>query len=231
MEKVLSIGEIMEDCFYKYVDKYGIDLDSQKSANRIEAVFMDMYEELFKPSPDDKVLNGAKSKIKYNDVKTVEEVLRTYIRLCMMSNTIPKVTSFSSLTGIHRSSIFFWSKCNTTNNNIFKLSSVQIAEESEELRKAFLFAESNQVVNANMTEEQKVLSSYRLDISKIIKENSQKFTRNTLQMSPMGALAVANNDVEVGLMWDARRQLTAATIEQNKATLGAQELPKLTDNM
>lgn len=225
--KIEDYAEELENAFYMLLDSYGIENNGKNTKNLVDSIFIALYSKIYKP--DRKTSNGQKSKLIYYDFENMERLVNKYVEISLRFNVFPKVEVFCSMTGISKTILYRWHEANKGNGNIIKISSMQSQEEKE--IEFYPFKVPERLNNAHLSMEDRELSSFRVDAVKIIQAASKVVNKNNLSDSPLGNGMIANNDIETGYMWDARRQLTAATIEQNKATLGAQELPKLTDNI
>lgn len=229
MEEVLTLAELTEIAFKDlYIELSVADAPEKRKADVIDSMWNDIYKQVFKPGDNDILINNCKSKLKPWNIEEVEEVVNVFIKLNKRYGGVIKYNQFSNLTGIHRYTLYLWNKNNNTNGYIFNLNSSAIDEEQ---RTAIYILNNNSVdvvYNGNFNRERdnntKYLSTMRFDVIKKLQEEMQDSNTNGLSNDTMGHALRANNEEELGKLYEPRRMLQQATI---KAALPASELPKL----
>lgn len=229
--EVLSKAEQIEEEFLKlYNDFCVFDAPEKKKASIIDSFWGDIYKIVFKPLPDEIIYNNSKSRLKTYDVQEVQDVCEMYVKLCQRYGGVIKINQFSKLTGIHRYTFNIWHNANKTNGYICRLNNNEIVEEN----KSIIYILNNNgvdvVYNGNSKymscENTKELSSMRFDVVKKLREEMYDENTNSLEGTSMGPLARANNDEDVGKMYD--RQSNLNKVEAIKA-LSDTKLPRLAD--
>lgn len=233
--EIVTYADMMEDAFYRLVDKYNINLEDKNIANKLDVVFRNIYKLVFEPGPDFIKHNHQRSVLIYYNVLEIEEIVNKYIDLCQLYNTLPKLNVFSNMTGINYYTINLWHKSNNTNKYIFTLNNDSIKDLENDSNNIIILSGnegSNNIYNnigyvnnsiygnKSVSEDIKILTLKRFDIYKKIREAAQNFTRNNLQGSPVGAMASANNDEEVGLLWEPKKVLLKAEAERIALSAG-----------
>ena len=226
--EVLSWTDRIEQAFFNLVDKYNINLEDSKGlANKIDGILPDIYKLVFEPPKDYKKINQTISYLKFNDIESVEEVVCCYLRLCNLYNVLPKINIFSAMTGISRNTIDIWNKANKNNTKTLYLNDEYMELESNQNIILYIYDSDMELKYNNNLDiyrkgdiYTKQLTSIRYDIKKKIREAAQNFTRNNLQGSPVGAMASANNDEEVGLLWEPKKVLLKAEAERIALSAG-----------
>lgn len=85
---------------------------------------------------------------------------------------------------------------------------------------------NNSTMNGN--KERELLSRKRYDVIKKLQEEMQDSNTNQLSNDTMGAAIRANNEEELGKLYEPKRMIQH---EQIKQALGVNDLPKLSDNI
>ena len=229
-DDVLTVAERVKEEFLSLYNEYGVsEAPERRRADIIDSFWDDIYKAVFKPSAEDVTYNNAKSKLKTYNVQEVEEVCNVYIKLCKRYGGVIKFQQFANLTGIHRSTLWLWNKSNNTDGYIFNLS--QNAVDKENNTKIYILNNNNSVdvvYNGNSKymsgDNTKYLSTMRFDVRKKLRAEMQDSNTNGLSNDTMGHAIRANNEEELGKLYEPKRMLQQATI---KAALPASELPKL----
>ena len=230
MGEVLTLAELTEVAFKDlYIELCVADAPEKRKADIIDSMWNDIYKQVFKPGNDDILINNCKSKLKPWNIEEVEEVVNVFIKLNKRYGGVIKYNQFSNLTGIHRSTLDLWEKHNNTSGYIFNLNSGALEEEQ---RTAIYILNNNNsvdvVYNGNFNRERdnntKYLSTMRFDVRKKLRAEMQDSNTNGLSNDTMGHAIRANNEEELGKLYEPKRMLQQATI---KAALPASELPKL----
>lgn len=225
---VLTIAEQVEEEFLRLFDAFDVaNSPDRKRADIIDSFWGDIYKKVFKPSPDQARLNNCNSKLKTYDVTEVQEVTEMYIKLCKRYGGIIKINQFTNLTGIHRATLWLWNNKNKSNGYIFNLDTSSISEEQNTI----IYILNNNGVDiyygGNTSNDNSVLSSQRFDVIKKLREEMQDANTNGLSNDTMGHAIRANNEEELGKLYEPKRMLQQETIRQS---LSAAELPKLGQN-
>lgn len=229
--EVLTKAEQVEEEFLKlYNDFCVFDAPEKRKASIIDSFWNDIYKAVFEPQPDEVILNNSKSRLKTYDVQEVQEVCEMYIKLCQRYGGVIKINQFAKLTGIHRATFNIWHNANKSNGYICNLSSSDIEEENNTI--IYILKDNNEVdviYNGNSKEQRgdntRYLSPSRFDVIKKLREEMGDENTNSLEASNMGAVVRANNDEDVGKMYD--RQSNLNKVEAIKALSDA-KLPRLT---
>lgn len=227
--ELLSVAEQVEEKFIELFELYDVaNAPERKKADVIDSLWNDIYIAIFKPRPEDKIYNNCKSRLKTYDVVEVEEVVNVFIKLCKRYGGVIKINQFCNLTGIHRATLWLWNDSNKTNGYIFNLDDTSISEENKYI---YIINNGNNNISVykgnNRHIENDNLSSLRFDVIKKLREEMQDSNTNGLSNDTMGHSVRANNEVELGKLYEPRRMLQQATI---KHALSDSELPKLSVN-
>lgn len=230
--EVLSVAEQVEEEFLRlYEECHAADAPERKKADVIDSFWSDIYKAVFKPIPGEQIFNNCKSRLKTYDVNEVQEVVEMYIKLCKRYGGVIKINQFGNLTGIHPSTLWLWNKNNNTGSYIFNLNSSAITEEENSIlyinntgNGVIVYKGNSKYMSNNNTD---VLSSLRFDVIKKLREEMQDSNTNGLSNDTMGHAIRANNEEELGKLYEPKRMLQQATI---KHALGDAELPKLGGN-
>lgn len=230
----MSRAEQVEEEFLKLYNDFSVaDAPDKRKASIIDSFWNDIYKAVFEPLPDEVILNNSKSCLKTYDVQEVQEVCEMYIKLCQRYGGIIKINQFAKLTGIHRATFNVWHNANNTNGYICNLNSNDIDEENKSI--IYILKDNNNVnviyngnskAYINSKDNTRYLSSTRFDVIKKLREEMNDENTNSLEASNMGAVVRANNDEDVGKMYD--RQSNFNKVEAIKALSDA-KLPRLTN--
>lgn len=228
MPEVLSLAEQMYEEFIKLYDELGVESAPEKrKADIIDSIWPDIHNLVFKAAPEDVKTNNHHSKLLTHRVLDVQEVCEMYIRLCKRYGGVIKIQQFANLTGIHRATLWLWNNNNNTNNYIFTLNDNAINEEYSNLyivNSECIYQNNNPYCARSIKE----LSSSRFDVIKKLREEMQDSNTNALSNDTMGQVVRANNEEELGKLYEPKRMMQQATI---KRALGDSELPKLGENI
>jgi len=228
MSEVISLADQMYEEFIKLYDELGVESAPEKrKADIIDSIWLDIHNLVFKASPEDVKVNNHHSKLLTHRVLDVQEVCEMYIRLCKRYGGVIKIQQFANLTGIHRSTLWLWFNNNNTNNYIFTLNDNAINEEYNNLyivNGECIYQGNNPYCEKSIKE----LSSSRFDVIKKLREEMQDSNTNALSNDTMGQVVRANNEEELGKLYEPKRMMQQATIKQ---ALGDSELPKLGENI
>lgn len=222
---VLSLAELTEIAFKDmYIDLDVENAPEKRKADIIDSIWSDIYKDVFKPGKNDTTFNNCKSKLKTWDVESVESVVDVFIKLNKRYGGVIKYNQFSNLTGINRFTIDLWHKANSTNGYIFMLPQNDIDMECNNI---YIINNNglctkyygNGYVNRNDES-----SRLRFDVKKKLQEEMQDSNTNGLSNDTMGHALRANNEDELGKLYEPRRMIQQETIRAIKT---AAELPQL----
>ena len=222
--EIMSAAEQVEEEFMYLYEKYNVaDAPPKQKADIIDSFWGDIYKKVFKPEPDVIKYNNCKSKLKTYDVEEVEEVCDMYIKLNKRFGGVIKINQFANLTGIHRATLWLWNKNNTSNSYIFNLNNSAVDEEGKYV---YILYKGNNDIEYHGTSslDKNVLSTFRFDVVKKLREEMQDSNTNGLSNDTMGHAIRANNEEELGKLYEPKRMLQQESI---KRVLTASELPKL----
>lgn len=222
--EIMSAAERVEEEFMYLYEKYNVaDAPPKQKADIIDSFWGDIYKKVFKPEPDVIKYNNCKSKLKTYDVEEVEEVCDMYIKLNKRFGGVIKINQFANLTGIHRATLWLWNKNNTSNSYIFNLNNNAVDEEGKYV---YILYKGNNDIEYHGTSslDKNVLSTFRFDVVKKLREEMQDSNTNGLSNDTMGHAIRANNEEELGKLYEPKRMLQQESI---KRVLTASELPKL----
>ena len=222
--EIMSAAEQVEEEFMYLYEKYNVaDAPPKQKADIIDSFWSDIYKKVFKPEPDVIKYNNCKSKLKTYDVEEVEEVCDMYIKLNKRFGGVIKINQFANLTGIHRATLWLWNKNNTSNSYIFNLNNNAVDEEGKYV---YILYKGNNDIEYHGTSslDKNILSTFRFDVVKKLREEMQDSNTNGLSNDTMGHAIRANNEEELGKLYEPKRMLQQESI---KRVLTASELPKL----
>ena len=207
-QDILNIADVMQIEFINLYEKYCVaDAPEKRRADVIDSIWMDVYDKVFKPSPEDSNLNNQKSKLMTYDIVNVEAVVNMYVKLSKRFGGVIKINQFANLTGIHRATLWLWNKANTTSGYILSLSNSDISKENDSI---IYIINNNSTVNIKYNGNGKYknndkLSSLRFDVIKKLREEMQDSNTNGLSNDTMGQIMRANNEEELGKLYEPKR--------------------------
>lgn len=209
---ILTKAEQVEEEFLKLYEKFRVyEANEKKKPSIIDSFWGDIYNAVFKPLPGEVLYNNSKSRLKTYDVQEVQEVCEMYIKLCQRYGGVIKINQFSKLTGIHRATFNVWNNANHTNGYIFKLNNDGIYEENKSIIYILNTNDVDIIYNGNSkymsNGNTKELSNMRFDIVKKLREEMYDENTNNLEGTSIGAALRANNDEEVGKLYDKQQQM------------------------
>lgn len=222
-QEVLSFADMVELEFLNlYNDLKVMDAPEKRKADVIDSIWPDIYEKVFKPSVEDTAHNNQKSKLKTYDIANVEEVTNMFIKLNKRYGGVIKFNQFANLTGITYSTLNLWEKANTTNGYIFTLNDDSI---NEEYNNIYIISNGKEILNyINNQHTKDRLSKTRFDVIKKLRAEMKDSNTNALSNDTMGHAIRANNEEELGKLYEPKRMVQAAQI---KNTISVQELQQL----
>lgn len=226
-QEVLTLAELTEIEFMRLYGELSVsDAPEKRKADIIDSFWQDIYEIVFKPGYDDIRFNNCKSKLLTYNIYDVEAVCNMFVKLNKRYGGVIKYNQFSNLTGINRYTLYLWHKANNTNGYIFNLSKSDIDEEYNNIyiinkggnKVDYIYYNGN---GRNSGSDE--LSSLRFDVIKKLQEEMQDSNTNGLSNDTMGHALRANNEDELGKLYEPRRMVQQEQIKQHVLT----ELPKL----
>lgn len=239
MEKnILSYAEQIEGEFIRLFELYARGTKDREKMDIIDSFFPEIGKKVLQLPPDAARVNGCKSKIPPHDVAQVEEVTRLYINLCRRFGGTVKLLSICELFGYHLQTVLNWHEKNAGGEGyILSLNDEEIKKENVIIIDRFSVSDNttnNSIYNYNINKsmfnnlcndkQAKKLSSFRFDIYKMIKQAIRAQNDNGLSASPMGQVVRANNDEEVGKLYEPRnigiKATTAAAALVSREALG-----------
>lgn len=224
--EVMSLADMTEEEFKRLYVTYNVaDAPNRQKADMIDAIWEELYDIVFKPDIGEITYNNCKSKLIPYKVEEVEAVCKKFINLNRLYGGVIKLCSFSDLTGIHTYTMSLWSDANKTNGYIFSLSD---SDMNSEFSNIYIINNGNGDIeykgnNRYTLKTNSKLSSLRFDAKKKIFDAVKGSNTNGLSMDTMGHTIRANQDEEVGKMYEPRRMVQQEQIRQKVLT----ELPKL----
>lgn len=213
---------------YEYLDIGSAP--ERRKADMIDSLWTDIYKIVFKPDIDDIKYNNQNSKLKTYRVHDIESVCDMFIKLNKRYGGVIKFNQFANLTGIHRYTLYLWHKANKSNGYIFNLSTQDVESEGNNI---YIYSGDKAVEyrgNINRDDDLNA-STIRFDVIKKLQEEMQDSNTNGLSNDTMGHAMRANNEDELGKLYEPRRmqqqeqiKLEVRTAEQIAAKYGL-ELP------
>ena len=223
---ITSFADQVEIEFIKLFDAFDMgSVPDRKRADFIDSFWSDIYKKVFKPSIDDIRINNCKSKLKTYDVEEVEAVTEVYIKLCKRYGGVIKYNQFCNLTGINRYTIDLWHKANKGNGLYVNLSNSDIDAEYNNIyiinngNNNVEYYDNKSALNIYYNGNAKgvkndILSSRRFDVKKKLQMEMQDSNTNGLSNDTMGHAIRANNEEELGKLYEPKRMLQHETIRQ-----------------
>lgn len=208
----------IEFYFHEYFDNRGIDIsgDGYKriETNLFNGAFRYIYRKLFKPSRNDKYKYHKTSKIDYDDVLLLDDIVEIFNDLCADYNITGKQDIFCDMTGIHRATLNRWIN-GKTRGSVYYDSNGNLIHDIQEWK-----------LN-NRGDYVKIPSSAHCDIAKKIAYVNKKTANNKLNDFQNGQMMIANNDPDAGMEYNSKRQREMVEI---KTSMSMDELPRLDKN-
>lgn len=225
-QSVMSYAEMVEAEFLRLYRQYDVaNAPEKRKSEIIDSFWGDIYTSVFKP--DQPLLNNCKSKLQPNDIANVEDVVLIYISLCKRYGGVIKYNQFCNLVGYDRDTLYRWHKYNTGNGFVFSLSRDQ--KESEDSY-TVVYVMKDKVVEykgnsyKSGSAEYEFLSHRRYDVLKKLQLEMQDSNTNSLSNDTMGAAIRANNETDLGKLYEPKRMIQR---EQIRQALTADQLPTL----
>lgn len=222
-DEVMTFAAMVEEEFLRLYEQLEVkDAPEKRKADIIDSIWGDIYQLVFKPSPDDILMNNCKSKLTPWKVEDVEAVVDMFIKLNKRYGGVIKFNQFSNLTGIHRDTIDRWHKYNTTGEYIFTISENDIDSVNSNI---YIIKGKEIEYHGNGSEWMNDKASRtRYDVKKKLREEMQDSNTNGLSNDTTGHMVRANNEPELGKLYEPRRMIQQEKIKQ---ALPAGQLPWL----
>lgn len=234
--EVLSYAEQVEECFLELYARYDIaNVPERRKPKAIDSLWSEIYTRVLKP--DKPQVNNCMSKIMPWDIVNIQNIIDVYVNLCNLYGGVIKFGQFAKLIGYSRYTIDFWHSKNTTGKYIFTLDSDSVLSEfdnniyivnsvSDLDNVSVLHYRDNIYIQDTVNYAQDVngLSRTRMDIRKKLQQEMQDENTNALSVDTMGAAIRANNEEELGKLYEPKRMIQQ---EQIKQALSVQDLPRL----
>lgn len=223
VSEVVSFADQVEEEFLRLYDSLDVSSAPEKrKADIIDSIWGEIYGKVFKPSPDDVLMNNCKSKLTPWKVEDVEAVTDMFIRLNRRYGGVIKYNIFSELTGISRETVDRWHRCNNSGGYIFNLSESDIKDEYNNLYIIYNTKGEEIIYNGNAYRSNDKASYRRYDVKKKLREAMQDSNTNGLSNDTTGHMVRANNEPELGKLYEPRRMIQH---EQIKQALSVGDLP------
>ena len=227
--EVLTLAQLTELEFLKiYNELHVADAPEKRKADIIDSIWPDIYSIVFKPGIDDVRFNNCKSKLMTYNVQNVEDVCNMFIKINKRYGGVIKFNQFCNLTGINNYTLDLWSKANKTNGYIFNLSKTDIDLEYNNI---YIINNGNNNVNYiyyngnGKDSGSDMLSSLRFDVKKKLRQEMQDSNTNGLSNDTMGQALRANNEDELGKLYEPRRTMQRELVARKDIT--AEEIRRL----
>jgi len=239
--EVLSYAEQVQECFMELYNELDIANAPEKRKNEIiDSLWIEIYNKVFRPTTPQ--TNNCGSKLAPWKVEELEAVCDMYITLCKRFGGVIKYYQFCKLVGYTRYTIDLWHKANTSHKSVFIMSDSDIEEERKANTNIYIVNHVNDIkdmdivqiknnvyiddIKANNAQERDILSCRRLDVKQKLNAEMQDSNTNQLSNDTMGAAIRANNEEELGKLYEPKRMIQH---EQIKQALSLNDL-KLLDN-
>lgn len=215
--EMLTFADLVEFHFKKMYDDYNVaEAPEKRKADIIDSFWPDIYEIVFKPEYGDIRFNNCKSKLMTYNVHDIESVCNMFIKLNKRYGGVIKYNQFANLTGINRYTLYLWHKANNTKGYIFNLSNSDIQEECNNI---YIINNGNGDIveyRGNMyVDTNDKLSCRRFDVIKKLQEEMQDSNTNGLSNDTMGHAMRANNEDELGKLYEPRRMIQHEQIKHS----------------
>lgn len=213
--ELLTFADLVEVNFVRMYKEYNVaEAPEKRKADIIDSFWSDIYEIVFKPEYGDIRFNNCKSKLMTYNVYDVEAVCNMFIKLNKRYGGVIKYNQFSNLTGINRYTLYLWHKANKTNGYIFNISDKEMKEECNNI---YIINNGNGDVveyRGNAYKDNDSLSTKRFDVIKKLQEEMQDSNTNGLSNDTMGHALRANNEDELGKLYEPRRMVQQEQIKK-----------------
>lgn len=213
---IMNYSDLLESEFLRLYNKYIPGAPANRIPIIIDSFWNEIYTNIFKPSNDEKLLNTCNSKILAYHVLDMESVLNKYIELCNRYGGIIKINSFCNLTGYTRQTFLHWNHLNNTNEYIFRLSKDDCIEDlNRNVIYIFHSRRLEKLINRFNDSNVKELNCIRYDVIKKLRESIQDENTSQLSTSTVGQVVRANNDIDVGKLYDVKNTLLKQDVSRD----------------
>lgn len=237
--EVLSYAEQVEECFLELYKRYDVaNAPEKRKASILDSFWKTIYKQVFEP--DKNQINNCNSKMLPWDIEQVEDVTDMYVDICNRYGGVIKFNQFCKLVGYSRYTVDLWYKSNRTNRYTFLLNVNLLDSEilTDDIRDMILRIDEDEyalmpqrkvteiiVDNVNNNNPRRhLLSRRRFDIKKKLRQEMQDSNTNQLSNDTMGAAIRANNEEELGKLYEPKRMIQH---EQIRQALSVADLPRL----
>lgn len=206
--EIVSFAELVENEFMRLYKELDVaNASAKEKPNIIDSFWNDIYKAVFKPSEDETIYNNCKSRLTPYKVDDVEEVVNMFIKLNQRYGGVIKYNTFCEMVGYHTYTLNIWNKANNTNGYVFSLSDIDMQTEFSNIY-IIRYTDNDIKYNGNNrynTDNNDKLSRLRFDIKKKLHEIIYNSNTNGLSLDTTGHIVRANQDEEVGKMYEPRR--------------------------
>lgn len=236
--EVLSYAEQIRETFLElYMENDIANVPERRKPKAIDSLWSEIYTRVLKP--DKPQVNNCMSKVMPWDIVNIQSIIDVYVNLCNLYGGVIKFGQFAKLIGYSRYTLDYWHSKNNTGKYIFTLDSDSVLNEFDNniyIVNSISDLDDVSVVHykdniyiqdtANYSQDVNGLSRTRLDVRKKLQQEMQDENTNALSVDTMGAAIRANNEEELGKLYEPKRMIQH---EQIKQALSLNDL-KLLDN-
>lgn len=229
---VLTLPEQIEDEFIRiYKELEVANAPDKRKADIIDTIFSsEIHNKFFKPRKNDICYNQTKTRIKLYDVQLMAELTETFIKLNKRYGGVVKINQFANMSGITYATLSRWHLLNKSNNYIFTLNKEDCLKDLSDIIYICPNGESIKYKSnsPNIYSPNDEASYYRFDVIKRLKKDMYDSNTNGLSNDTMGNALRANNEEELGKMYEPRKMIRKAQLQ---GIASVQELPKLGEKL
>lgn len=236
--EVLSYAEQIKETFMElYIDNDIANVPERRKPKAIDSLWSEIYTRVLKP--DKPQVNNCMSKVMPWDIVNIQSIIDVYVNLCNLYGGVIKFGQFAKLIGYSRYTLDYWHSKNNTGKYIFTLDSdsvlnefdnnIYIVNSIDELDNVSVVHYRDNIYIEDVNNNAKKineLSRTRMDIRKKLQQEMQDENTNALSVDTMGAAIRANNEEELGKLYEPKRMIQH---EQIRQALSLNDL-KLLDN-
>lgn len=220
-QEVMSYAEMVEAEFLRLYRKYDVaNAPEKRKSEIVDSFWKDIYTSVFKA--DRGQMNNYKTKLMPWDIVQVEAVCDMYVQLCKRYGGVIKYNQFCNLTGYNRNTLDLWHKANINGADTFAIGATE--EEQEYYQNSCVYVSNVDEIKEINWKRVKGLSLTRYDVKKKLQSEMWDSNTNGLSNDTMGAAIRANNDTEIGKLYEPKRMIQR---EQIRQALTADQLPTL----
>lgn len=222
-QEVMSYAEMVEAEFLRLYRKYDVaNAPEKRKSEIIDSFWIEIYNAIFKP--DQKNMNNYKSKLLPWETEQMEAVCDMYITLCKRFGGVIKYYQFAKLVGISKYTFDLWHKANDKNADVVMIGADDEVEEYRQNYVIYVNDIYSDVKGMNNARRVGNASLLRFDVRKKLHAEMWDSNTNGLSNDTMGAAIRANNDTEIGKLYEPKRMIQR---EQIRQALTADQLPTL----